>query len=426
MRVFIHICITFISITFISITSYADTVHVGVRFSFETAYSTVYGVDYKKIKELVELKKKFPDADILISGHTDSIASDLINQPLSEARANSIKDLILKFDNSAVPSKIETKGFGKTAPIADNTTAEGRERNRRFTVSFYDLANEDAVRMIDLINNSKYLFLISHESNLVEEHIGQISEDNSQVQTYEKSIPEDIIDIEEHVEAVESIETSISNSIASKKQEGLSLSYWKGCYVGLNGGYSLANADVKNVTQSDLGSQASKFNQKFDLEGNLFGLSIGCSYLLKDRIVWGFDFDHMLTKIDGNYGPTNSRIDASVDRVSVVRARIGYPVNKYYFYGSAGIAIAKLDVVVNEFSESFVGSDQKNLIGFLMGFGLDYALAEKFIFQAIIGMGYFPKEDYTFADEGPNGYANAYANGGATVYFLRLGLNYKL
>ena len=64
-----------------------------------------------------------------IEGHTDSTGTDAINQPLSERRAQAIKDQLVKDGIDA--SALTAKGYGSTRPIADNSTPEGRTRNRR-------------------------------------------------------------------------------------------------------------------------------------------------------------------------------------------------------------------------------------------------------------------------------------------------------
>jgi len=66
----------------------------------------------------------------VIEGHTDSRGSDAYNQPLSERRANAVRDeLVNEYDIDA--SRVSTVGYGESRPVATNDTDEGRAQNRR-------------------------------------------------------------------------------------------------------------------------------------------------------------------------------------------------------------------------------------------------------------------------------------------------------
>ncbi len=70
-----------------------------------------------------------PQLRIRIVGHTDNVGSDQFNLKLSEGRALSVKDALVK--RGVAPERIETLGMGKHQPIATNDTEEGRAQNRR-------------------------------------------------------------------------------------------------------------------------------------------------------------------------------------------------------------------------------------------------------------------------------------------------------
>jgi len=74
--------------------------------------------------------KDNPRIKVAIEGHTDSTGSDIANQKISEKRAQSAKKYVQdKFNISG--DRMTTKGYGKTKPIADDKTKEGRSKNRR-------------------------------------------------------------------------------------------------------------------------------------------------------------------------------------------------------------------------------------------------------------------------------------------------------
>lgn len=78
--------------------------------------------------------RKYSDQKILIAGHTDSTASEAYNELLSQRRAESVRNyLVENFGLDA--EKLFARGFGETAPIADNDTVVGRQRNRRVELS---------------------------------------------------------------------------------------------------------------------------------------------------------------------------------------------------------------------------------------------------------------------------------------------------
>ncbi len=88
----------------------------------------------EKLDELVAKVKSHQAVDsITITGHTDSVGTDAYNQKLSERRANSVRDYMIKdgIDASLITS---TKGMGETQPVASNDTAEGRQKNRRVEI----------------------------------------------------------------------------------------------------------------------------------------------------------------------------------------------------------------------------------------------------------------------------------------------------
>lgn len=70
-----------------------------------------------------------PQVSISIEGHTDDSGSDEVNQRLSEKRAAEVKGYLVSKQVDA--ARINAVGYGKSHPLGDNTTAEGRANNRR-------------------------------------------------------------------------------------------------------------------------------------------------------------------------------------------------------------------------------------------------------------------------------------------------------
>jgi OOP family OmpA-OmpF porin len=80
-------------------------------------------------KEINARMKANPQTRVEVAGHTDWIGSDAYNQALSERRAQAAKDYLVRKGIEA--SKITTTAYGRSKPIADNRTDEGRALNRR-------------------------------------------------------------------------------------------------------------------------------------------------------------------------------------------------------------------------------------------------------------------------------------------------------
>lgn len=90
----------------------------------------------KNLAQFADVLKEYNDADVAIYGHTDSTGSDRVNDPLSVNRANSVASYLKSLGVS--PSQIKSiEGFGSKEPVADNTTPEGRAKNRRVEVYMY-------------------------------------------------------------------------------------------------------------------------------------------------------------------------------------------------------------------------------------------------------------------------------------------------
>jgi outer membrane protein OmpA-like peptidoglycan-associated protein len=86
----------------------------------------------RTLAEVAEVIKGYPGRPVRIEGHTDSVASDDYNQKLSERRAASVRAWLAA--KRVEGSRLTPRGFGETKPVADNGTAEGRQRNRRVEV----------------------------------------------------------------------------------------------------------------------------------------------------------------------------------------------------------------------------------------------------------------------------------------------------
>jgi outer membrane protein OmpA-like peptidoglycan-associated protein/tetratricopeptide (TPR) repeat protein len=96
---------------------------------FDTGKATLRPESEVEINTLYKLLTDNPDMYIEISGHTDNVGSAASNKKLSLNRAKTVFDKLVAKGIDA--SKLKWEGYGFDKPIAPNTTAEGRQENRR-------------------------------------------------------------------------------------------------------------------------------------------------------------------------------------------------------------------------------------------------------------------------------------------------------
>lgn len=96
---------------------------------FQTGTAIITKSSFKNLNEVLSVLNKYPEMNLSIEGHTDSVADDALNQKLSEKRAKACADYLIKKGIAA--SRLMSAGYGETKPIGDNKTKDGRALNRR-------------------------------------------------------------------------------------------------------------------------------------------------------------------------------------------------------------------------------------------------------------------------------------------------------
>jgi len=108
---------------------------------FNTAKYDVNAASQETLNKLVAVFQEYPDTNVLVVGHTDSVGSEASNLTLSKNRAESVTNYFLAKGLSA--GRFTTNWYGEAQPTHDNTTAEGRAKNRRVNVAI--LPNEKMI-----------------------------------------------------------------------------------------------------------------------------------------------------------------------------------------------------------------------------------------------------------------------------------------
>ncbi len=101
---------------------------------FETAKADLKQESFFELDNLVQLLKDNSKMEIFIAGHTDNVGGDEYNMKLSKDRAAAVVSYLVSKGIDA--KRLSSDGFGKTKPVADNATDEGKAQNRRveFTI----------------------------------------------------------------------------------------------------------------------------------------------------------------------------------------------------------------------------------------------------------------------------------------------------
>jgi outer membrane protein OmpA-like peptidoglycan-associated protein len=95
---------------------------------------------FPSLEKVAEVLRSRAGSPVTIEGHTDGKGSDAYNQPLSEKRAQAVREWLVK-NGGASGARITTKGWGKSKPIVPNTRPdgsddpEGRKKNRRVEIT---------------------------------------------------------------------------------------------------------------------------------------------------------------------------------------------------------------------------------------------------------------------------------------------------
>ncbi|WGF91992.1 OmpA family protein [Aequorivita marisscotiae] len=101
---------------------------------FDTAKYNINANSQATLDKLANVLKEYKDTNVLVVGHTDSVGADEMNMTLSKNRAQSVTNYFVQTKGLSA-SRFTTNWYGETAPVADNSTAVGRAKNRRVNLA---------------------------------------------------------------------------------------------------------------------------------------------------------------------------------------------------------------------------------------------------------------------------------------------------
>jgi outer membrane protein OmpA-like peptidoglycan-associated protein len=100
---------------------------------FDVGSSALKAGAYQEINRVAQVLIQYPETRIRVAGHTDSDGSEAFNQDLSLRRAEAVRNALVQ--QGVAAARISTIGFGESQPIADNSTAAGKQLNRRVVIT---------------------------------------------------------------------------------------------------------------------------------------------------------------------------------------------------------------------------------------------------------------------------------------------------
>lgn len=110
-----------------------EDVAIDLKVLFATDQAIILDKAYEDILKVADFMRKYPTVELVVEGHTDSRASTIHNQKLSERRARAVMRELIHYGVDG--ARLRAVGYGELRPIADNDTEEGRARNRRVTAT---------------------------------------------------------------------------------------------------------------------------------------------------------------------------------------------------------------------------------------------------------------------------------------------------
>ncbi len=116
---------------------YGCQVVLTLLLQFDTNRADIRPEHIKDMDAAAAFINKYPGKKILVAGHTDSDGSAEYNQLLSQKRADAVRDYLIKNYNLE-GTNIMARGYGESRPIADNSSAAGKQQNRRVEISLFN------------------------------------------------------------------------------------------------------------------------------------------------------------------------------------------------------------------------------------------------------------------------------------------------
>ncbi len=125
----------------VSVTRMGDNITLNMpgNVTFATDSSDLSPAFFNVLTSVGKVLEEYEQTVVEVAGHTDSTGAESYNQSLSERRANSVTSYLTS--QGVIQQRLITIGMGETRPVADNSSASGRQANRRVEITMVPLTS---------------------------------------------------------------------------------------------------------------------------------------------------------------------------------------------------------------------------------------------------------------------------------------------
>jgi outer membrane protein OmpA-like peptidoglycan-associated protein len=99
---------------------------------FESGSATLKPESQEQLRNIAEILKAYPNVKVKIGGYTDNVGDPAFNMKLSQDRATNVMNELVIL--GVASNRLEAEGYGEKHPVANNSTEEGRAKNRRISL----------------------------------------------------------------------------------------------------------------------------------------------------------------------------------------------------------------------------------------------------------------------------------------------------
>ncbi len=117
-----------------------DRIEIKQQVHFRPAKAVILKSSYELLRQVAQVIKDAPGITVRIEGHTDNVGRLQTNLRVSQARADAVRDFLVK--QGVNPKQLAAIGYGPTRPIASNATKAGKAMNRRVEFRIVDSAEQ--------------------------------------------------------------------------------------------------------------------------------------------------------------------------------------------------------------------------------------------------------------------------------------------